>query len=90
MADGIQYATSIRIVTFLPLVGALMILPITMSDQQGEVELAKRNARNVALFTTVVTFLISLLIYGFNFDNSDRRVSVRGGTRKYRLGWRPL
>ncbi len=59
----------LTVVTFLPLVGALMILPITMEDENGESDLAKRNVRNVALFTTLVTFLISLLIW-FEFDNS--------------------
>ncbi|MCF6321716.1 MAG: NADH-quinone oxidoreductase subunit M [Rhizobiaceae bacterium] len=62
----------LTIVTFLPLIGALMILPITMSEKEGEKEdsdLARRNVRNVALFTTLVTFLISLLIW-IEFDNS--------------------
>lgn len=59
----------LTIVTFLPLVGALMIMPITMHDKDGENKTAKRNVRNVALFTTVVTFLISLLIWA-EFDNS--------------------
>ncbi len=64
----------LTIVTFLPLIGALMILPITMGDKaggdkDGDSELAVRNVRNVALFTTLVTFLISLLIW-VEFDNS--------------------
>ncbi len=59
----------LSIVTFLPLIGALMILPITMNDAEGESETAKRNVRNVALFTTLVTFAISLLIWA-EFDNS--------------------
>jgi NADH-quinone oxidoreductase subunit M len=81
----------LTIVTFLPLVGALMILPITMSDKDGESELAKRNVRNVALFTTVVTFLVSLLIW-VEFDNSiagfqmEENVEWIGPFMSYHLG----
>jgi NADH-quinone oxidoreductase subunit M len=81
----------LTIVTFLPLVGALMILPITMGDEDGEFELAKRNVRNVALFTTIVTFLISLLIW-VEFDNSvagfqmEENVEWIGPFMSYHLG----
>lgn len=54
----------LTITTFLPLVGALLIAPITMDG-----EIAKRNVRNVALITTAATFFFSLIIW-FNFDNS--------------------
>ena len=49
-------------VTFLPLVGAFLILLI-----QDDNELARRNIRNVALLTTVFTFIVSLWIWG-EFD----------------------
>ena len=81
----------LTIVTFLPLVGALMILPITMGDEDGEFELDKRNVRNVALFTTIVTFLISLLIW-VEFDNSvagfqmEENVEWIGPFMSYHLG----
>ena len=52
-------------VTFLPLVGALLILFI-----RDEGESAKRNIRNVALLTTVFTFVLSLFIWA-GFDNAD-------------------
>jgi NADH-quinone oxidoreductase subunit M len=52
-------------VTFLPLVGVVLILLI-----RDDSESARRNIRNIALLTTVVTFLISLLIWG-GFDKSD-------------------
>ncbi|MBA3446875.1 MAG: NADH-quinone oxidoreductase subunit M, partial [Pseudaminobacter sp.] len=52
-------------VTFLPLVGALLILLIR-DDNPG----ARRNIRNVALLTTVFTFLLSLFIWA-GFDNAD-------------------
>jgi NADH-quinone oxidoreductase subunit M len=52
-------------VTFLPLVGVLLILLI-----RDDGESARRNIRHIALWTTAVTFLISLLIWA-GFDNSD-------------------
>ncbi|MGI9365628.1 MAG: NADH-quinone oxidoreductase subunit M [Rhizobiaceae bacterium] len=54
----------LSIVTFLPLVGALITFLIWEDS-----EIARRNVRYVALFTTIVTFLVSLAIW-FNFDNS--------------------
>ncbi|TKT79087.1 NADH-quinone oxidoreductase subunit M [Aquamicrobium sp. LC103] len=52
-------------VTFLPLVGAFLILLI-----RNDNEAAGRNIRNVALLTTVFTFLLSLFIW-IGFDNSE-------------------
>jgi NADH-quinone oxidoreductase subunit M len=52
-------------VTFLPAVGALLILVI-----RGDDEIARRNVYHVALWTTAVTFVLSLFIWG-NFDPSD-------------------
>ena len=51
-------------ITFLPLVGALLILFI-----QDDNELARKNIRNVALLTTVFTFVISLWIWA-DFDQT--------------------
>lgn len=51
-------------VTFLPLIGAAFIFLI-----RGEDDAAKQNARYVALWTTSITFLISLLIW-YDFDPS--------------------
>src|SRR5262245_25118575 len=52
-------------VTFLPLVGVLLILFI-----RDEGEAARRNIRLIALWTTIITFLVSLLIW-MGFDNAD-------------------
>ncbi|WP_127523998.1 NADH-quinone oxidoreductase subunit M [Mesorhizobium sp. Z1-4] len=52
-------------VTFLPLVGAFLILLIRDDGRS-----ARRNIRNVALLTTVFTFVLSLFIW-IGFDNSD-------------------
>ncbi len=47
----------LSLTTFLPLVGALFILAI-----RGEPRVVARNARNVALLTSVATFIVSLFI----------------------------
>ncbi len=52
-------------VTFLPLVGVFLILLI-----RDDSESARRNIRYIALMTTIVTFLISLLIW-VGFDSAD-------------------
>ncbi|WP_062116378.1 NADH-quinone oxidoreductase subunit M [Aureimonas sp. AU40] len=73
-------------VTFLPLVGVLIIL-FTRDDS----ELARRNIRNVALLVTVFTFLLSLLIWvGFDksvpgFQMVERAEWLEGGI-SYHMG----
>ena len=52
-------------VTFLPLVGVVLLL-LTREDTA----LGRRNIRNVALLTTVFTFVVSLFIW-IGFDNSN-------------------
>jgi NADH-quinone oxidoreductase subunit M len=52
-------------VTFLPLVGALLVLLI-----RDDGRAARRNIRNVTLLTTVFTFILSLFIWA-GFDTSD-------------------
>ena len=52
----------LTLVTFLPLVGAGFILMT-----RGEPEIAARNARFLALWTSLVTFALSLLLW-INFD----------------------
>ena len=60
--DGFPILTT---VTFMPLVGALMVFLI-----REDSEVARRNVRYVALFTTVATFLVSLWVWSL-FDPSD-------------------
>ena len=55
----------LSLVTFLPLVGAAFTFFI-----RGEPEIVARNSRSVALWTALVTFLLSLLIWA-NFDSSQ-------------------
>ncbi len=52
----------LSLVTFLPLVGAAFILFV-----RGDEETVAANARWVALWTTLVTFLVSLVLW-FDFD----------------------
>jgi len=54
----------LSLLIFLPLAGAGFILTI-----KGDDEIGKRNARRMALFTSMVTFAISLFLW-FNFDSS--------------------
>jgi NADH-quinone oxidoreductase subunit M len=76
----------LSVVTFLPTVGALVIL---LMPGQGPVAL--RNMRNVALFTTVLTFLISLKIW-FDFDTKTagfqmvEKTDWIGGFMSYHMG----
>ncbi|QDZ02859.1 NADH-quinone oxidoreductase subunit M [Nitratireductor mangrovi] len=73
-------------VTFLPLVGAFLILMI-----RDEGAAARRNIRNVALFTTAFTFLLSLFIWA-GFDNANpgfqmvEKTEWLGGGISYHMG----
>lgn len=73
-------------VTFLPLVGVVLILLI-----KDDNEAAKRNIRNVALFTTLFVFVISLVIWA-GFDNSNpgfqmvEKLNWLGGGISYHMG----
>jgi len=58
----------LSLVTFLPLIGAVVLLVFL----RGEDELAQKNAKLLALFTTTATFLISLFVwFGFDASNTD-------------------
>ena len=76
----------LSVTVFLPLVGVLFILAI-----RGEDEAAKRNARWVALWTTLVTLAVSLLLL-WRFDPGSPEfqfVEKRpwlGGAISYHMG----
>ncbi|BCM20334.1 NADH-quinone oxidoreductase subunit M [Mesorhizobium sp. J8] len=55
----------LSLVTFLPLVGVLLILPISDDSEN-----ARRNIRAIAFITTAFTFVVSLFIWT-GFDNSQ-------------------
>jgi len=76
----------LSVVTFLPLAGALFIAVFLNEDQAGI-----RNARWVALWTTLVTFAISLLlVWRFDPSTADFQFLERqpwlGGTITYAMG----
>ena len=68
----------LSLVTFLPMVGAVFILTI-----RGDDEVVARNARNVALWTSMITFVLSLFLW-INFD-----VTTAGFQFVERLVWMP-
>ena len=76
----------LSLTTFLPLVGAVFILLL-----RGDDDAAKRNARWVALWTTVITFIVSIfLITGFDKGSPGFQFVEDhpwlGGSIRYKLG----
>jgi NADH-quinone oxidoreductase subunit M len=76
----------LSVTTFLPLVGALFIMAL-----RGEGEAEKRNARWVALWTTLITFAVSLvLVWRFDAGSAEFQFVERqpwlGGTINYHMG----
>ncbi|MBA4782211.1 MAG: NADH-quinone oxidoreductase subunit M [Rhizobiales bacterium] len=74
-------------VTFLPLVGVLMILIV-----RGDDAVARQNIRFIALITTLVTFILSLGIW-INFDSANPGFQMKeeiawldGSAIGYRMG----
>ena len=73
-------------VTFLPTVGALLVLLVRGTD-----EVARRNIYHVALWTTGVTFILSLFVWA-GFDPADPGFQLReshawlGGKINYEMG----
>ena len=77
----------LSIVTFLPLVGVALVLLLVRGDDKE----AKRNARWIALWTTLVTFGLSLVLWwGFDFGNPGfqfvEEAEWLGGGIKYKMG----
>ena len=76
----------LSIVTFIPLVTVLFILPI-----KDDTETGRRNIRNVALLGTVFTFGLSLFIWA-GFDSTDftfqmvENVELAGSGFSYAMG----
>jgi NADH-quinone oxidoreductase subunit M len=76
----------LSLVTFLPLLGVAFILAL-----RGDDDTAIRQTRLIALWTTVFTFLLSLLIW-INFDSAASGFQFTeehawlGGAASYRMG----
>ncbi len=76
----------LSLVTFLPLAGALLIL--VMRGQSAAID---RNAKHIALWTTLATFAVSLLIpLNFAYGTSDFQFTEKlpwlGGAINYHMG----
>ena len=76
----------LSVVTFLPLAGALFILAIRRDDENE-----KRNSRWVALWTTLITFAVSLiLLKRFDAGSAEfqfvEKLPWLGGTINYHMG----
>jgi len=76
----------LSITTFLPLVGALFIMALNGEDAAG-----KRNARWVALWTTLVTFAVSLvMVWRFDASSAEFQFVEKqpwlAGTIAYHMG----
>ncbi|WP_420409608.1 NADH-quinone oxidoreductase subunit M [Hoeflea sp.] len=76
----------LSVVTFIPLVCVLFLLPI-----KDDTEIGRRNIRQVALLGTTATFIMSLLIWA-NFDYSDpgfqmvESIELAGSGFSYAMG----
>ncbi|MDX5362512.1 MAG: NADH-quinone oxidoreductase subunit M [Alphaproteobacteria bacterium] len=77
----------LTLTTFLPLLGALIILLIRSNDPEQE----RRNIRNMALWTTVATFIASLFVWR-EFDPANAGFQLveesawLGETIRYKMG----
>jgi NADH-quinone oxidoreductase subunit M len=84
MNVDISTSPILSLITFLPLVGVIPLLFL------GDDESSKRNARRIALYTTLFTFLISLLVwYAFNPATADFQFVEEYpwfGPFKYKMG----
>jgi NADH-quinone oxidoreductase subunit M len=75
--------------TFLPLVGVGFIM-----TTRGEAEIVARNARNIALSTSVIVFLLSLVLWvdfdpstaAFQFVENARWIKIGGFEINYHMG----
>ena len=69
----------LSVITFLPILGALLIMLLV----RGNGGLAKGTARWIALWTTLVTFAVSVVLV-LRFDASTRRNS---SSSRSSTGW---
>ncbi len=77
----------LSILTFLPLIG----LPFIIFGKIINTENYQNISKYIALFVSLITFLISLIIlYNFNINTSDfqynERIPIMNGLMTYRMG----
>ncbi|MFC0243188.1 NADH-quinone oxidoreductase subunit M [Rhodopseudomonas telluris] len=86
MSASIMTWPILSVVTFLPLVGALLVYLA-----RGDDEAARRNARWISLWTTLITFAVSLILVA-RFDPSNpgfqfvEKAPWLGNTINYHMG----
>src|SRR6266849_7893567 len=79
----------LSLVTFLPLVGAGFIM-----TARGDEAVVARNARNIALSTSIIVFLLSVVLWidfdtstaAFQFVERARWVTIGGVAINYHMG----
>ena len=79
----------LTLVTFLPLVGVAFIMTARGTD-----EIVARNARNIALSTSLIVFLLSIALWvlfdpdtaGFQFVEKARWITIGGFSITYHMG----
>ncbi|MGE5268644.1 MAG: NADH-quinone oxidoreductase subunit M [Thiohalocapsa sp.] len=79
----------LSLVTFLPLVGAGFIM-----TARGEEAVVARNARNIALSTSIIVFLLSIVLWvyfdpdtaAFQFVERARWITIGGFSINYHMG----
>jgi NADH-quinone oxidoreductase subunit M len=79
----------LSLVTFLPLVGAGFIM-----TTRGDAEIVARNAKNIALSTSIIVFLLSIVLWvdfdpstaAFQFVEKVRWVKIGGFEINYHMG----
>src|SRR5579864_4678128 len=89
MGQAMSHWPLLSLVTFLPLVGTGFIL-----TTRGEPEIVARNARNIALSTSVIVFLLSIALWvyfdpttaAFQFVEKARWVRMGGFEVNYHMG----
>jgi NADH-quinone oxidoreductase subunit M len=89
MFPAMSHWPLLSLVTFLPLVGAGFIM-----TSRGEAEIVARNARNIALSTSIIVFVLSIALWidfdpstaAFQFVEKARWVRIGGFEINYHMG----
>src|SRR6202047_2802411 len=89
MLQAVSHWPLLSLVTFLPLVGAGFIL-----TTRGDGEIVARNARNIALSTSIIVFLLSIVLWidfdpataAFQFVEKARWIRIGGFEVSYHMG----
>jgi len=89
MGQSMSHWPLLSLVTFLPLIGAGFIM-----TTRGDAEIVARNARNIALSTSIIVFLLSIMLWvdfdpstaSFQFVEQARWIKIGGFDINYHMG----